>query len=210
MNGRDRWGPVWHTSDTALAQTDGSWITEETGGWKAEGNTEAGSDVCEELACIHEWACTYESLWSLSKDETKLALHSCYRQIGGCVKIPGSDRSNNRQWAGNILTVIEWACNQRGVRSNPFSTGRQLEGNVEVRSSLFQQLPSNYHRPFNDALTSQLLIITQRVITQDCVGLNICKLPLQLGEVQDKQMSSSVCDLLALTGCITSSVYSIC
>lgn len=166
------------------------------------------------MTCVKEWPAqvyTNEPIRKpLSKEETKLALHSCCRQIGACVKLLGSDRSNNRQWAGNILTVRERACNQRGVRSNPFSTGRQLERNVEVRSSLFQQLPSNYHRPFNDALTSQPLIITQRVISQDCVGLNICKLLLQLGGEQDKQMSSSVCDLLVLAEWIISSVSSVC
>lgn len=42
----DRWGPVWHTSDTALAQTDGSWITEGTGGRQAEEKTEPANGVC--------------------------------------------------------------------------------------------------------------------------------------------------------------------
>lgn len=39
MNSEDRWGPIWHTSDTALARADGSWITEGTEARQAEGKT---------------------------------------------------------------------------------------------------------------------------------------------------------------------------
>lgn len=39
MNSGDRWGPIWDTSDTALAQADGSWITEGSEARQAEGNT---------------------------------------------------------------------------------------------------------------------------------------------------------------------------
>lgn len=37
LNSGDRRGPFWHTSDTAVAQADGSWITEGTGAQQPEG-----------------------------------------------------------------------------------------------------------------------------------------------------------------------------
>lgn len=132
------------------------------------------------------------------KDEINTQHFFLARQRDGDVKLLGSDSSNNRQLTGNILTVIKWACNQRGVRSNRFSTGKQLEGRVEVRSSPFQQQPSNYHRPFNDALTSQMLITTQRDISQHCVVLNICKLPTVYSVLKTKPINKCSQALTAL------------
>lgn len=47
MNSGDRWGPIWHTSDTALAQADGSWITE---GAEAR---QAGGKTAPQCVCIY-------------------------------------------------------------------------------------------------------------------------------------------------------------
>lgn len=57
MNSGDRWGPIWHTSDTALAQADGSWITEGAEARQAGGKT-APQCVCMCVCmCVCVGAC---------------------------------------------------------------------------------------------------------------------------------------------------------
>lgn len=48
MNSGDRWGSIWHTSETALARADGSWITEGTRAQQPEVRAEgrAAEYVC--------------------------------------------------------------------------------------------------------------------------------------------------------------------
>lgn len=111
-------------------------------------------------ACEHTWKCLLvykEDEINSYAQKTPLPWHNCSRQIVCHATLLRSDSSNNRQSARNILTMREWARNQRAVGSNPRSAGEQLEDKVEVKSSPFQQQPSNYHRPLSDALTSQLL-----------------------------------------------------
>lgn len=191
MNSGDRWGPIWHTSDAALAQADGSWITEGTRARQAKGKTEPQCMVWGEKkrVSIALYACVWTrvhirgSLFFLFVRKRKsIARHIWWillfwrnfsRQICCHMTLLRSDNSNNRQPAGNILSVEERARNQRAVGSNPCLAGKQLDDKVEVKSSPFQQLPSHYHRLLSDALTSQLLKPPHSRIPVKTVVLNI-------------------------------------
>lgn len=112
MNSGDRWGPIWHTSDTELAQADGSWITE---GAEAR---QAGGKTAPQCVCV----CVCGSVWAWavhSSQWCKLALSWCSAKL---IRVDKSHESFEEVGTSTESPISVPNCSAHGKNNQLVST----------------------------------------------------------------------------------------